>query len=767
MLFDFQLDASYLINDAIEKNKIFILSGENGIGKKHIIRQLECSYNKYPIIENAYSVKDLLIQMLIYNNKTSGIDIQFGLKGFNIPVTQIYHKFYSFIKSDFDNLENKVLEELTRIAKSNNLLLTIQLYKITSKSLVDFICNKLIKLNLKIILIIDSEDINTLKFKDNLPDFPSIIVECNKEKYYTEFQDKLSKEDIDKILTITTGKVRYIIEIYKYLSINESSNYIEYNQLKFSEIKHENPDAYILLEFLSYFENYFSIKEIKYIYNKLYEDLKVYNNLNCILNFILKNNILKENNSIYSFVLSLFKQILRENNNDNRVFYLTLGQCVRDLYPLDLDIQLFFYSKAEDKYANIIKLLLAIRSVRNEFSTDETFEIIYTIESLHIKQIAQTIINAYKNYYNSEFDKAIQTLLEIDPTSDSIITNETNYLLALCYWKKSNEFKVETHELLEAIIDDSNTFEETILLSKLTLLSIYANDAQYHKKNKLKLYNELKNYIREKINEDRDYELLLNILKRKSNSIFPTKQCINDLKNSYEYFFNHQYFFYEEYAMSLCNYSAALLCLGRFEESNNCYEKLNWNNLHDSYKLYNYNNYILSEFFLNNHTINNSMIAKIKDFEKLLQQCKTSVDTKILLYINIAGLKVYKGQYTKAQKLYEFAEKLNNDYDDYFVYYVNINLCVLAIINNDYMQANKLFQKCNFVPELFSTYEKQYLNKRNEIINNVIKNQIPNITIDKFSKLLSKGLNDAFLTNNIDFFTSAILFSDIQFWTEN
>jgi len=770
MLFDYQLNASYLINDCLKNNKIFILSGENGIGKKYIINHIESDYNIFPIIENVYSVKDFLSQIIVFKNYSNQMEFELGVgQAFqvNVPVSQIIDKFSSFIKSDFNNLENKVINEINSLAKNNNFLLPIQLYKNTSERLVNFLCNEITKLDIRIILIIDSEDINTLKYKGRLPDIPSVIVECKKENLYTEFNKYLSNTDIDQILKITSGKTKYIIELYKYLSLHPFSDYIEYTKLKFSNIKEENPDAYVLLEFLSYFESQFSINEIKYIYNKLYSDLKVYSSLNALVKYVLENNILKEDNSVYSFILSLFQQILRQNDKKQERFYLTLGKCVAELYPLDLNMQLFFYSKTEDKYTNIIRLLMCVRLARNQNTLVDTNEVLETIGDDTIKQIAITICKAYKCYYNCEYDNGIQLLSTIKISENSTITNEANYLLAICYWKKSSEYKLESYRILECIVDDSNTFEETIILAKMALLSIYANDAQYHQKNKLRLYNELKNYVLERMKDDKDYELLLGILRRKSNTVYPMVQCLSELENSYSYFLNNRYLFSEEFAMSLCNFSAALLSLGNFNKSVECYRNVKWETLHHSFKLYNFNNYILSLFFMNDNVIDERLMKLIKEFEELIKHCNTSTDTRILTYINLAGLMVYEGKYDKAIKLYQSAAKLNDNYDDYFIYFINTNLSVIDIINNDYLNAEKHHNECNFVPEIFSTYERQYIKSRNKILADIIKTRKSNITLEIISKKLSKGLNNAFITNNTSFFRSGVLFSDIQFWTDN
>ena len=220
-MFNYQLEASYLINEYLQDNKICILSGKSGIGKKYLIREIECDFNKYPIIENAYTIKDLYSQLLFFNNEQVNANLDIGVGNTiqaNISITQILNKFQSFIKSDFNNLEDKIVNELNNITKKNNLLFSIQLYKNTSDNLIDFIFNRLIGLDIHLIIIVDEEDAIYLKKKINFQSIPNVIVDCKIDEINSIFEDLLSKNDIKKMLSMTCGKIKYIIEIYNYLT---------------------------------------------------------------------------------------------------------------------------------------------------------------------------------------------------------------------------------------------------------------------------------------------------------------------------------------------------------------------------------------------------------------------------------------------------------------------------------------------------------------------------------------------------------------------
>ena len=233
-MFKYQLNASYLINEYLQNNKICILSGKSGTGKKHIIKNIECDFDKYPIIENAYTIKDLYSQILFFNNEQVNPSLNVGLGNtlqVNIPITQIFNKFQSFIKSDFNNLEDKIINELNIITRKNNLLLPIQMYKNTSNNLVNFVFNRLVELNINLIIIIDEEDAIYLKEKINMHNIPNVIVDFKIDDIYSEFEGLLSLDDIEKILSLTSGKIKYIIEIYNYLTTKPSNDFVDYSQL--------------------------------------------------------------------------------------------------------------------------------------------------------------------------------------------------------------------------------------------------------------------------------------------------------------------------------------------------------------------------------------------------------------------------------------------------------------------------------------------------------------------------------------------------------
>ena len=110
---------------------------------------------------------------------------------------------------------------------------------------------------------------------------------------------------------------------------------------------------------------------------------------------------------------------------------------------------------------------------------------------------------------------------------------------------------------------------------------------------------------------------------------------------------------------------------------------------------------------------------------------------------------------------------MNNGYDDYFEYLININKCIVFIIDKDYVKAKICFEKSNFVPELYDNYDSQYIDTRNSIIKNIINNKIKFDNLSSMNEFISQIMKEKHTTNNTTFFSSAVLFTDIQFWTDN
>lgn len=773
-LLNYQLETSYELTKSIDSNTITVLIGKHGLGKKHIIKTIETNYEKYPIITEVNNLNELYTQMLIYKNNKEYLDLSIGY-GNNLQLSgtiiSVYRTLKSFLTSDFSDVEKKIIQEFKDLIKKTNLLFSIQINKNITESLLDFIFNKLSVLDIRILLIIDDNDFEFLRSRLKNKVYKDVLLECQEKDLVSEFSDFIKKDDIKKLITLTDYAIKPILEIYKIFS--ESSNTMddlpsveEIAENKISTTKNNNAEAYSLLEFLSFFEDVFTKEEIKAIHRHLQEELVLDSSLLPLLKHVTSEKILQENYDVYSFVLIIFKQIIKSTCiHDSKYYYEKLALCYRELYPLDLYNQYKYFERTESEYLDILIFRIVIRLLRSK----ETFEVCEwtkKIKDIKSKSILKEIIDAYDAYNISKYEEATIILEKISPTLPDYIITEVNYLLGLCYWKSSENLKKHANKYFENIISNENAFEETVLLSKMALLSIYSNDQQYYKTRNIdsqRLYNDIKNFIIKRKENDKSYLVLYNILKRKVNCVYNYKRSATDLQESYEFFKGIFPVFSEEFYMSLCNYAAILLTSG---ETQQCY-KLYKNNisfemLTNEYILYNYNNYLIAKYF--SAELN---LFDLKKLTKDLDVINTSFDTQILIKINMASFYLIFNQTDTALKLYEEADLLNNGYDDYFEYLININKCCSFIIGKDYLKAKMSFEKSDFVPELYDNYDSQYIILRNAIIKNIIINKIEFDNIVAMNEFITRTMEGRFTTNNSTFFSRAVLFTDIQFWTDN
>ncbi len=773
-LLNYQLKTSYALTESIDTNTITVLRGKRGLGKKHIIKTIETNYEKYPIVTEANNINELYTQMLIYKNNKPYLDLSLGY-GNNLQLSgtiiSVYRTLKSFLTSDFSDVEEKVIQEFKNLSQNTNLLFSIQINKNTTESLLNFIFNKLSFLNIRIILIIDDDDFEFLQTRLKNKTYQNISLECQEKDLISEFSNFIKKDDIKKLIELTDYAIKPILEIHKVFSEScvvkgDLSSVEEFAENKILTTKSNNTEAYSLLEFLSFFEDVFTKEEIKVIHRHLQEELVLDSSLLPLLKHITSEKIVQENYDVYSFVLIIFKQIIKAACvHDSKYYYEKLALCYRELYPLDLYKQYKYFERTESEYSDILIFRIVIRLLRSK-ETSEVCEWIKKIENIESKTTLKEVVHAYNAYNSSKYEEATIILEKISPTLPDYIITEVNYLIGLCYWKRSENFKKHANKYFENIISNENAFEETILLSKMALLSIYSNDQQYYKTNNVnsqKLYNDIKNFIIKRKDNDKSYLVLYNILKRKANCAHNSKRSISDLRESYEFFREILPFFNEEFYMSLCNYAAILLTSGEIQQCYKLYKRnISFDVLTNEYTLYNYNNYLIAKCF--------SEKLNLFDLEKLtraLNIIKTSFDTQILIKINMANFHLISGQLDNALKLYEEANIMNNGYDDYFEYLININKCIVFIIDKDYVKAKICFEKSNFVPELYDNYDSQYIDTRNSIIKNIINNKIKFDNLSSMNEFISQIMKEKHTTNNTTFFSSAVLFTDIQFWTDN
>lgn len=769
-----QKDAAIWINDNIHKSPITLL-GKNGTGKKHIIENMEfedSTIRKIPFISEVRNMQELFRVLIeLYCPDESNFELgsftslgengTFGISLFSLAKS-LFSKIKNLTKDDFSDYKSKIINLFKKTTKTNKYVLPIYLYKDTSFDLIEFLSTELNEIGIYVIFLIDSNDYKFSIIDDKIiPKYIINITNVEIKNYLTNYFQEQHIEDsaLEEIIKYANENLNIIKEITFYFDKQKLKKIDNLDKIFVQKIDILTDEEYNYLKFLSYFENDLSIIELNFVYNILHKNLDVYNPLNSLIHTLINDSILIKEKDFYRFIVNYFKNILKARGEADKEFYLkNIEKCICKINPLDYKSRYNYLKQTSDKTKiDEILFMLKIHELRTENivkNEDSFYE-----ESLNeiFKQIEET-----HNLINKGlFYEATKLVDCINYTNSEAITSEIDYLKSTCYWKESSTQKPLCVDRLCRIICNSKSEWETKFLAQMKLFTIYVNDAQYHKdalEKARKIFNDLEIELSKK--NDFTSLLYLNILRRKSNAVFDSKKSIELLNSSLTFFEKYKDEFNDEYSMVLCNYCAVLLNLGNFESSYNVFLKHNQGTIDNKQWLYLENNFVISSFFVNKLSEKN-----LKIFLEKIDALEND-DAKILFYINIANVYFSLGNHLLGETIMHKAFELNSNYDDYYNYFIHSNLCIHYLIKGDQESAEQEYIKSNFVPQLYKSYEGQYIQYRNEIIGGLIKSK-KRFNFEDLSSNMKLAFDSRFITNNTAFFNTPYIFSDIQFWSEN
>lgn len=177
----------------------------------------------------------------------------------------------------------------------------------------------------------------------------------------------------------------------------------------------------------------FTFFELEKITNKNQEELQYIIKEANKLHFVEQAN--KKVNFIHEFIRSLFEKKLE----DTKTYYYAYAECLKVIKPSDYIARARAMLKASClKEAALLYVLAYIQKLRNNdiIKTEFLEEIFISIKELDVEEYIELMQQAYKEYNNKEFDKAIEHLSWIEDTYPTVLKAERDYLLAMCLTKK-------------------------------------------------------------------------------------------------------------------------------------------------------------------------------------------------------------------------------------------------------------------------------------------------------------------------------------------
>lgn len=504
------------------------------------------------------------------------------------------------------------------------------------------------------------------------------------------------------------------------------------------------------LEFITKI-NVYKIKEIIKSSNeaRLTENIKdtAYKFTHDIIRLIFSNRA-KHNKSEYSRKISQFLQFMKTGEYFLRANFL------------------FEVGNFEDSL--LLYLLGCFQQLRNDMEISEhiEFRVRFLLENNSLSNYYITMKEAYSLYKKQDFMKCINMLLEIGDAIPPILNMEKEYLLAIAS-KKVYSINTELNyskERLEFIFNNPDMEEKELWARCSSCLMAFYYDCFHDDKKAFEINRKLFNYYSERMSFDPQAEYNANILYRKSKMFYASDIAVKNTEKSVEFFKNSSYL--SQYYKSICNHLGNLITSGEYHKSFEFVEE-------NSSILSDYDNLVLkNNYYLVNNAVLSGVYSKKLDisngielFERILVSNLQS-DDSFIIKNNLSVLFALSGEYIKSKTiLEEMAQDERIKIDDYYDYFISMNLASVSYILGEKMKALDILHEYKDKIPYICKNEKVYLVKRQLYLQELFssdetvdRNQFDTYLINKSPNTLGpswKHWGRSFLT------------SDVQFWSES
>lgn len=587
-------------------------------------------------------------------------------------------------------------------------------------------------------------------------------LELADEDLKIRYADEISGEIIEQVLALTDRNVGQAVIFIEYLldcKEGETAKAVEDIAAERLHTLMEDERLAPLLQYSAYFEKYFSLDELRYIFKELDENLGVYNDLQHYLGRLVRENVYGKKEEAYYIVLEVFKTVLKQHGSDDRRLIKNIEKCIRRFNPTDYKTRYTLIKNIDKKYASALLGIWHMHNLRFNLTDEIYLQEALNAEDDFFKNYIRDMDTAYDRYRNYDFAGALTAADRYAGHTINAWKEEADYISALCVWQLERGADTDSYHMLKDLFENAGE-EEIKIFSGLTLLSILTNNAQYIDgalRKAGRLFAGLEGMLPD---TDTIYNTLRYILYRKAPSVFDSRACLHYTQESLTYFREHSFVFHTEYLMSLNNHAAALLHAGDPEQARQILQEVitDGQAIRSVYSAYIYHNYIVSKI-LSEIPVTEEEICNYLSFSR-----QATADNQIMADILAGTYYAQTGAFDHAKTLYNRAQRTNAESggDDFYDYYIYTNLCAVACITGEMEQALAAFSRCDYAPALAKPLERQYYKKRNECLRHYLYHD----RAGDLEALLKESFT-IFKTNEYSLFSRVFLFTDTQFWTEN
>lgn len=449
-------------------------------------------------------------------------------------------------------------------------------------------------------------------------------------------------------------------------------------------------------------------------------------------------------------------------------YYDRLIQCYQALYPTEYSLRIQYLLHIGN--VTEIEKLYCLDQIRQlesgNVSKNQELEILLSEES---QEYLNAMSRAWMAYKAADYIQAGIRLRQIEDVYPIELLAERDYLAAIILTRSLVKEECDrAYRMLSAYEMKRSQFQEPQIWSKIMLLLFAVFLHAGHREDCRRVQGMLYSFYTEVAPVCGTYRHDLNVLRRKSIAVYELEISLSHLQKSVRYF-QPQHAgdipeYPREYFMSLVNYNANLLCLGRFMdayesilEAVNLLEKLPDIAFPRTETMY--NNFLLSCYFagqLQPHEI-------VSLYQSLLQNLQDVAD-KTIIQTNQAIFYIQTGDLESAERLLtEMRNCLLESmaYEPSRLYHVEANLVALYVYREDWAMAESHLESLGaLIPNIDRS---SYYAKKHTVLKQIIQERI---TFPDDPESVVWKVCPTFQTSAWNYFGRLFAYNTLEYWSE-
>lgn len=468
----------------------------------------------------------------------------------------------------------------------------------------------------------------------------------------------------------------------------------------------------------------------------------------------------------HEIIREFFRQKALEQSEG--LYYERLIQCYQALYPTEYGLRIQYLLHI-GKVAEVEKIycLDQIRQLESGItSRNQELEILLSEEN---REYLNEMSRAWMFYKAADYARVRRQLCQIEDIYPIELLAERDYLAAITLTRSLVKEECDCAcQLLSTYETSRERFQEPQIWSKVMLLLFATFLHAGRREDCRRVQSILYSFYAEVAPVCKTYQHDLNALRRKSVAIYELEISLSHLQKSVRHFQPRHAGdvpeYPREYFMSLVNYNANLLCLGRFTDA--------YESILEAVKLIEelpdiafprtetmYNNLLLSCYFAGQ-----LQPREIVPLYRSLLQDLPDVADKTIIQTNFAIFYILTGDLESAEQLLtEMRDRLmgSRAYEPSCLYHIEANLVALYLCKRDWTLAEDHLKSLNaLIPNIDRS---SYYLKKHTVLEKIIRERITSPD-DPESVVLK--VCPTFQTNAWNYFGRLFAYNTLEYWSE-